>query len=87
VTVREATLVMEEGFKSVEQAFQKSVTSLDSVKDIARVLRKLPTVDPTIPTVTPMHSTPSHLRVSPKIKCRTTTWPSQQSSKFKLLKI
>jgi nucleolar GTP-binding protein len=51
VTVREATQVMEEGFKSVEQAFQRSATSLDSVKDIARVLRKLPTVDPTTPTV------------------------------------
>ena len=35
------------------QAFRKSATSLESVKDIARVLRKLPTVDPTTPTVRP----------------------------------
>ena len=51
VTVKDIHATLEEGFKSLEALYEKSCDIVDSVKQIAITLRKLPTVDMGIPTV------------------------------------
>ena len=53
-SMKEAKEVLETGFKAVETAFQRGASSMNSVKDIAQMLRRLHTVDPTTPSVRPI---------------------------------
>lgn len=51
VNVRDVENTLEEGFKSLEALYEKGKGALDSVKYIAIALRKLPTVNMNVPTV------------------------------------
>ena len=50
-SMKDAFAVLDEGFASLEAVFRKNAASLDAVKDVARMLRKLPAVDTAVPTV------------------------------------
>lgn len=48
---KEAFDLLEEGFTQLEAIYRKQAGALESVKDMAKLLRKLPTVNPALPTV------------------------------------
>ena len=48
---KEAKVIMQEGFQGLETFYRKYATAVDGLKDMAKTLRRLPTVDPATPTV------------------------------------
>ena len=42
---------MDAGFEAIESAFRQGARTMDSVKQIAQMLRKLHSLDPAIPSV------------------------------------
>lgn len=50
-TKKEAEALAEEGLATVALVYRKGATALDGLKDMAKQLRRLPTVDLELPTV------------------------------------
>lgn len=48
---KEALAAYEEGVERVQAAFRKGALALEDLKEMVKALRRLPVVDPTLPTV------------------------------------
>jgi nucleolar GTP-binding protein len=48
---KEALVAVDEGFAALEALFLKGAAAVDELVDVARALRRLPLVDPFLPTV------------------------------------
>lgn len=48
---KEALAAVDEGFAALEALFLRGAASVDELVDVARALRRLPLVDPFLPTV------------------------------------
>ena len=59
VTQKEALATMDAGFEAIESAFKQGARTMDSVKQIAQMLRKLHSLNPAIPSVSFVTSKPS----------------------------
>ena len=53
---KEAEQLAEEGMETITLVYKKGATALDGLKDMAKQLRRLPTVDLELPTVSPQSS-------------------------------
>ena len=54
---KEALATVDEGFAALEAQFLKSAAAVDELVDVARALRRLPLVDPYLPTVSTLCNT------------------------------
>lgn len=50
---KDAEQLAQEGMDTITLVYQKGATALDGLKDMAKQLRRLPTVDLELPTVSP----------------------------------
>ena len=58
---RDAEQLAEEGMETITLVYRKGATALDGLKDMAKQLRRLPTVDLELPTVSTLLQTPWNL--------------------------
>jgi nucleolar GTP-binding protein len=60
---KEALAAVDEGFAALEALFLKGAAAVDELVDVARALRRLPLVDPFLPTVSVCLSLPFALHL------------------------